>query len=355
MTSIELIGKGEPLEPKSITTKEAAQSTYLGSLVQIQGVVVSFAEAEGLVQTIIVRDETGYDARVFIDGYITSSKTIENLAVGHPITVIGLSSYDTSFDGPAARIRVRDRADIVCGTEVVDIPPEYVEPEKPPVNPPYTPNDDDDDDEPSHSSVVISGGKTDTDIPDSDTPLSAGVFTDLDSGASYYDAVSDVVDQGLMKGVSGTSFAPDQQVSRSMLATVLYRMSGETWEGDRAGFPDVEPNTWYSDAVDWANAAGVVKGYDTGLFGVNDNITREHLVTMLYRYWLHLGGDGSVQTDLTAFADAGTVSEYAREAMAWAVAQGLIQGRPGNLLAPAEGATRAELCTILVRFQALER
>ena len=355
VTSIELIGKGEPLEPKSITTKEAAQSTYLGSLVQIQGVVVSFAEAEGLVQTIIVRDETGYDARVFIDGYITSSKTIENLAVGHPITVIGLSSYDTSFDGPAARIRVRDRADIVCGTEVVDIPPEYVEPEKPPVNPPYTPNDDDDDDEPSHSSVVISGGKTDTDIPDSDTPLSAGVFTDLDSGAWYYDAVSDVVDQGLMKGVSGTSFAPDQQVSRSMLATVLYRMSGETWEGDRAGFPDVEPNTWYSDAVDWANAAGVVKGYDTGLFGVNDNITREHLVTMLYRYWLHLGGDGSVQTDLTAFADAGTVSEYAREAMAWAVAQGLIQGRPGNLLAPAEGATRAELCTILVRFQALER
>ena len=355
VTSIEKIGETAPVAPKSITTKEAAQSTYLGSLVQIQGVVVSFAEAEGLVQTIIVRDETGYDARVFIDGYITSSKTIENLAVGHEITVIGLSSYDTSFDGPAARIRVRDRADIVCGTEVVDIPPEYVEPEKPPVNPPYTPNDDDDDDEPSHSSVVISGGKTDTDIPDSDTPLSAGVFTDLDSGAWYYDAVSDVVDQGLMKGVSGTSFAPDQQVSRSMLATVLYRMSGETWEGDRAGFPDVEPNTWYSDAVDWANAAGVVKGYDTGLFGVNDNITREHLVTMLYRYWLHLGGDASVQTDLTVFADAGTVSEYAREAMAWAVAQGLIQGRPGNLLAPAEGATRAELCTILVRFQALER
>ena len=354
VTSIKKIGETDPVAPKSITTKEAAQSTYLGSLVKIQGVVVSFAEAEGLVQTIMVRDETGYDARVFIDGYITKNTAIENLAVGHEITVVGLASYDSSFDGPAPRIRVRDRADIVCGTEVVDIPPEYVEPENPPVNPPYTPDDDDDDDERSHSSVVISGGKTDTDIPDSDTPLSAGVFTDLDKGAWYYEAVSDVVDQGLMNGVSATSFAPGQTVSRAMLATVLYRMSGETWEGDPAGFPDVEPNTWYSTAADWANAVGVVKGYDTGLFGVNDDVTREQLVTMLYRYWLHLGGDGSAQADLTAFADGGSVSEYARPAMAWAVAQGLIQGRPGGLLAPAESTTRAELCTILVRFQALK-
>ena len=354
VTSIKKIGETDPVASKSITTKEAAQSTYLGSLVKIQGVVVSFAEAEGLVQTIMVRDETGYDARVFIDGYITKDTAIENLAVGHEITVVGLASYDSSFDGPAPRIRVRDRADIVCGTEVVDIPPEYVEPENPPVNPPYTPDDDDDDDERSHSSVVISGGKTDTDIPDSDTPLSAGVFTDLDKGAWYYEAVSDVVDQGLMNGVSATSFAPGQTVSRAMLATVLYRMSGETWEGDPAGFPDVEPNTWYSAAADWANAVGVVKGYDTGLFGVNDDVTREQLVTMLYRYWLHLGGDGSAQADLTAFADGGSVSEYARPAMAWAVAQGLIQGRPGGLLAPAESTTRAELCTILVRFQALK-
>lgn len=337
VTSIEKIGEGT-VEPRLITTKEAAQSTYLGSLVQIKGVVVSFAEAEGQVQTIMVRDETGYDARVFIDGYITSGKTIENLAVGHQITVTGLSSYDSSFDGPAPRIRVRDRADIVCSAEAVDIPPAYGD------NAPVSEDGYDEDRRPTDS----------TDIPDEDAPLSAGVFTDLDKGAWYYEAVSDVVEQGLMQGVSSSSFAPGQLVSRSMLATVLYRMSGENWEGDPAGFPDVEPDTWYSDAVDWANAAGVVKGYDTGLFGVNDNITREQLVTMLYRYWLYQGGKGSGQADLTAFADGGTVSGYAREAMAWAVAQGLIQGRPGNLLAPAEGATRAELCTILVRFQALK-
>ena len=348
VSSIEKVGEST-VEPKQITTKEAAESTYLGSLVQIQGVVVSYEEANGLVQTIMVRDESGYDARVFIDGYITTDKTVANLAVGHEITVTGLSSYDSSFDGPAPRIRVRDRADIVCGAEVVDIPPAYEPPQGGGGH-----YDDDDDDDDDGSVTVIRPGQGESDIPDEDTPLSAGVFTDLDKDAWYYDAVSDVVDQGLMVGVSATSFAPDQQVSRSMLATVLYRMSGETWEGDRAGFPDVEPNTWYSDAVDWANAAGVVKGYDTGLFGVNDNITREQLVTMLYRYWLSQGGGASGQTGLSAFADAGSVSDYALEAMSWAASQGLIQGRPGGLLAPYETATRSELCTILVRFQALE-
>ena len=344
VSSIEKVGEST-VEPKQITTKEAAESTYLGSLVQIQGVVVSYEEANGLVQTIMVRDESGYDARVFIDGYITTDKTVANLAVGHEITVTGLSSYDSSFDGPAPRIRVRDRADIVCGAEVVDIPPAYEPPQGGGGH-----YDDDDDDDDDGSVTVIRPGQGESDIPDSDTLLSAGVFTDLDSGAWYYDAVSDVVDQGLMVGVSATSFAPGALVSRSMLATVLYRMSGETWEGDRAGFPDVEPNTWYSDAVDWANATGVVKGYDTGLFGVNDNITREQLVTMLYRYWLSQGGGASGQTGLSAFADAGSVSDYALEAMSWAVSQGLIQGRPGGLLAPYETATRSELCTILVRF-----
>ena len=340
VTSIEKIGETSAPTPKVITAAELNDGSVLGSLVTLKGTVVSFEAANGLIQTILVRDEAGNVGRVFIDGYITTDKDVEDLAVGCSITATGLASYDNTFnapEGPFPRIRVRDRADIVCTAA-------------PSVDPGSGSEDGYDDDR-----TAPRPGQDDTDISDEDTPLSAGVFTDLDRSAWYYEAVSDVVDQGLMKGVSGTSFAPDQQVSRSMLATVLYRMSGETWEGDRAGFPDVEPNTWYSDAVDWANAAGVVKGYDTGLFGVNDNITREQLVTMLYRYWLHLGGDASVQTDLTAFADAGTVSEYAREALAWAVAQGLIQGRPGSLLAPAEGATRAELCTILVRFQALER
>ena len=112
VSSIEKVGEST-VEPKQITTKEAAESTYLGSLVQMQGVVVSYEEANGLVQTIMVRDESGYDARVFIDGYITTDKAVANLAVGHEITVTGLASYDNTFnapEGPFPRIRIRDRA-----------------------------------------------------------------------------------------------------------------------------------------------------------------------------------------------------------------------------------------------------
>ena len=126
VTSIKKVGETTAPEPKAITTREAAQSSYLGSLVKVQGVVVSIAEAEGLVQTIIVRDNTGYDARLFIDGYITKDKVIENLAVGHEITAVGLASYDNTFNGAFPRIRIRDRSDIICGTEVVSIPPAYV-------------------------------------------------------------------------------------------------------------------------------------------------------------------------------------------------------------------------------------
>ena len=339
VTDIEKIGEGTAPAPKSITAAQLNDGSVLGNLVTLRGTVVSFEESNGLVQTILVRDSAGGIGRVFIDGYITTGRDVQNLAVGREITVTGLASYDNTFnapEGPFPRIRVRDRADVVCTTASGGG---------------TSGRDDDDDDD---SSVVITRpGQDDTHIPDSGTLLSPGVFTDLDQDAWYYDAVSDVVEQGLMVGVSATSFAPDQQVSRSMLVTVLYRMSGETWEGGSAAFPDVEPNTWYSDAVAWASANGVVNGYDNGLFGVNGSITREQLVTMLYRFWLYLDGQTGDPASLSAFADAASVSGYAKDAMAWAVAQGLIQGRPGGLLAPAEGAGRAELCTILVRFQAL--
>ncbi len=102
--------------PKEVTSKEINDKTYLGSLVKISGTVVSFELANGAVQTIMVRDNKGNDARIFIDGYITTSKVIANLAEGNQITAVGLSSYDNTFKGLPARIRIRDRADIVCTT-----------------------------------------------------------------------------------------------------------------------------------------------------------------------------------------------------------------------------------------------
>lgn len=111
--------------PKQVSTQDIAENKVLGQLVKIEGVIVSFADANGKTQTIIVRDSSGYDARVFIDGYITGDKDAAlraNLKVGNKITVTGLASYDNTFDGPAPRIRIRDRADVVCKNEAVAIP-----------------------------------------------------------------------------------------------------------------------------------------------------------------------------------------------------------------------------------------
>ena len=322
VTSIELISKGQPLDPKPITTKEAAQSTYLGSLVKIQGVVVSFAKAEGSIQTIMVRDKTGYDARVFINGYITQNKTIENLAVGHEITVVGLSSYDNSFDGPAPRIRVRDRDEIVCVTEVMDIPPAYTPPSG-------------------------GGGSKDPATPD------PSKFTDLDENAWYYDDVVDVIKDGLMEGVSSTKFGPELVVNRAMVATILYRLSGEKFDGS-AAFPDVTVDSWYDEAVAWAADRGVVTGYDNGNFGPEDAVTREQMVTMFRRFWAYQENSGGQTDGLSAYVDADQISQYAVDAMQWAVGMGLINGRSSQLLTPAAQACRAELCALLNRYQDLK-
>ncbi len=111
--------------PSLVATRDIAQNTKLGQLVTIAGVVVSYSKAEGATQTIMVRDNSGYDARVFIDGYITTGKDTDlyaSLKVGNKITVTGLASYDNTFDGPAPRIRIRDRGDIICINETADLP-----------------------------------------------------------------------------------------------------------------------------------------------------------------------------------------------------------------------------------------
>ena len=118
VTDIEKIGEGTAPAPKSITAAQLNDGSVLGNLVTLRGTVVSFEESNGLVQTILVRDSAGGIGRVFIDGYITTGRDVQNLAVGREITVTGLASYDNTFnapEGPFPRIRVRDRADIVCG------------------------------------------------------------------------------------------------------------------------------------------------------------------------------------------------------------------------------------------------
>ena len=117
VTSITKIGEGEPVVPTEVTAAQVNDGSVLGSLITLCGFVESFELENGLVQTIMVRDKDGNVARVFIDGYITTAEDVKNLAVGCEITVTGLASYDNTFnapDGPFPRIRIRDRADVVC-------------------------------------------------------------------------------------------------------------------------------------------------------------------------------------------------------------------------------------------------
>ena len=121
--SIEVIGEGN-IEPAEVTAKEITDREAEGKLITLKGTVESFEEANGLIQTIMVKDENGDVARVFIDGYITTGNEVKNCVVGADITVTGLASYDDTFnapDGPFPRIRIRDRADVICTTEEPNI------------------------------------------------------------------------------------------------------------------------------------------------------------------------------------------------------------------------------------------
>ena len=132
VSSISLIDSSiQPVAAKEVTAKQVNDRTYLGSLVKLSGTITKVELANGAVQTILVKDVAGNTARIFIDGYITTDKEIRNLVVGNLITAVGLSSYDNTFDGLAARIRIRDRADIVCT--------QYSIPNNPSGNPVITP------------------------------------------------------------------------------------------------------------------------------------------------------------------------------------------------------------------------
>lgn len=182
--------------------------------------------------------------------------------------------------------------------------------------------------------------------------LEAGLpFTDVDKDAWYFEAVQYVYKNGLFNGTSATAFSPDGEMSRAMLAAVLYRLAGSPAGGGEAiAFTDVALDAWYSDAVAWANGNGVVTGYGNGLFGGADSITREQLVVMLYRYARLMKHDTAAAGDLSAFTDAGDTSDWAVEALRWAYAEGLITGRTATTIVPQGTATRAEVAMILMRF-----
>lgn len=165
--------------------------------------------------------------------------------------------------------------------------------------------------------------------------------------AAYYNYVNKI-----MTGLDKTHFGPGEALLRAEFTAVLYRMNGELEVEYEDIFKDVPDGEWYTDAILWANSIGVVTGYpDTGLFGTADNINREQMAVMMYRYAQYKAYDVSKKADFSGFADAEKVSDFAKEAMEWAVGTGIISGKSdGTVLDPQGNANRAECATIIMRF-----
>ena len=178
-------------------------------------------------------------------------------------------------------------------------------------------------------------------------------FSDVkeEPGNWIYDAAKYVYDRGIMTGMGGTTlFNPAGVLSRGQFATILYRMSGADAEYKQV-FPDVKESDWFGIPVAWCNATGVVTGYENGLFGPGDDITREQLATMLYRYAEYMGYDTSEKADFSKYPDAWAVSDWAKDAMEWAVGTGIIKGQlNGTWLDPQGKASRADCATMIMRF-----
>ena len=181
-------------------------------------------------------------------------------------------------------------------------------------------------------------------------PAPTEPFLDVNEGDWFYDAVAYAYENGLMDGVGGNRFAPNSATTRAQLVTILYRLEGQPAVSGDLPFTDVEAGTWYTNAVVWAAQNGIVNGVGDDTFAPGNDLTREQLVTILYRYAESKGYDVSASADLAGYPDGEEIQAYAREAMAWAVAENIIQGMEDDTLKPAGNASRAQIATILMRF-----
>ena len=401
-TKIEKIADAEAPTPVEVTAAQINDGSVLGSLVKIKGTITRVEEAEGKIQTIMVRDAAGKEARVFIDGYITKDKEVQNAIVGNQVEAVGLASYDNTFvlsDGTPVypRIRIRDRADVVCTagetpvvwniTYVTDggtigglYPVTYTEGTVTVLPTNVT--------KPGYTFLgwftAYIGGVQVRQIEATETgdktfyarwhktvlpppPVTPGTpvtparpaapvglpFADVSSSDWFYNDVRYVYEKGIMDGTGADRFSPNAPLTRAMIVTILYRMAGSPSVSGSSDFTDVAAGKWFAKAVAWAAANGIVNGYGSGLFGPNDPVTREQLAAILYRYAVYGGMTAvTLEENLGSFADTAQLSAYAIQAMNWAVGQGLINGSGSNLVPKAQ-ATRAQVAAIIHRY--LER
>ena len=327
VTTITRIGEGFTVTPKDVTAAQVNDGSVLGELVKIKGTITRVESAEGKIQTIMVKDSAGNETRIFIDGYITPDTEVVDAKVGYTVEAVGLASYDNTFvlnDGTPVypRIRIRDRADIVCAKGA---------------------------DQPVGPVTPVNPGKPSTPTTP-DKPTDGFKFTDVSRNDWFYGDVSYVYENGIMDGVSAETFAPNATLTRGMIVTILYRMENKPAVTGASKFTDVDANEWYGAPVAWAVENGIVTGYSETTFGPNDPVTREQLAAILYRYAVYKGMSAVTrEQNLSRFTDADQISAYAVPAMNWAVGKGLINGADGKL-SPKASATRAQVAAIIHRY-----
>lgn len=181
--------------------------------------------------------------------------------------------------------------------------------------------------------------------------LSRGIpFVDVPSKSWYESAVKYVENNNIIKGTNDYTFAPNQKLTRGMLVTILHRMAGMPKVSGNSSFSDVkDTKAYYYDAVMWASKNKIVSGYSNGKFGPSDSITREQLAVMLNNYCKYKGKFKTVNGNLSAFKDYKNISSYAKDAMNWAVGNGVITGSNGNVN-PKGNATRAEAASMIYKY-----
>ena len=177
-------------------------------------------------------------------------------------------------------------------------------------------------------------------------------YEDLDCVAWYHDGVHFALENGIMNGVSDQMFAPSSSTSRAMIVTMLWRMEDEPAVDYDMTFSDVSSDSWYTEAIRWAAYEHIVDGYSADRFAPNDNVSREQLATILWRYAKYKGTDKipASKINLGIYIDAEHISRWAYDGMQWAVNAGLITGVGNDKLSPETEASRTQVATMLMRY-----
>ena len=303
VSSIQKIGEGETVTAKEVSAADINDLTVLGQFISLKGTVQSFALENGLVQTIMVKDAKGDVARVFIDGYICADKDIENLKNGCEITVMGVASYDDTFnapEGPFPRIRVNDRDNIVVGNLVED------------------------------------------------------PFTDI-AGNGHHDNIVEAANAGIINGYEEAdgsfTFRPKAVVTRAQFITMLWRSVGSPEAKGTLSFADAGTVAApFKDAVIWGVQNGIIAGYENNTFRPNQNISRAQMATFLYRYLKNVADYDFGEVSAASFADAGYIAGAYKDAVNAIVSAGIMKGvGDGTYFAPTGTANRGMAATVILR------